>query len=311
MESKLVPTRSRVRREEKSGLCKGSQGREHNSYYHSTKPEKLPPIPKGKVYEILCQHVVYSQVAFKKYLPPDVAVIAAVREPLDRFVSSFLYFHQYPTSVKQKSRVNGNDIMLMREFLKNPEFYEPAIFKQGSLAVNRMSFDFGIPKSQYSNASFVDKYIKMVDEHMEFVLVADHFDASLVILKRKLCWSTKDILYEVQHKGMKQKPAIPEDIRQSLKNLSPSDFQLYDYFSRKFQRIAQAELNLSEEVSIFQETLKNVTRFCGALSKSGPQFKHFEKTQFSHEFNITKLDCDYLSFKEEAFIKLLWKNQAI
>ena len=41
----------------------------------------------------------------------------------------------------------------------------------------------------------VDKYIAYLDEHFIGHTIIEYFDETLIMLKRKLCWQFKDIIY--------------------------------------------------------------------------------------------------------------------
>ncbi|XP_064601120.1 galactose-3-O-sulfotransferase 3-like [Liolophura sinensis] len=231
-------------------------------------------------------------------------IIAAVREPFSRFVSAFQYFGEYHQTVRSRAHISGNSVALMREFLKNPEYYEPHDFKQGSLAYNRMAFDLGLPKAQYSNSTFVDQYIRQLDEDMSLVLIAEYFDQSLVLLKRIMCWSTKDILYQVRHKG-RGKPEIPEDLKITHRQLAPAEYHIYEYFRTKFITIYSKEVDIDEEVEVYKETHNKVNKFCSSRSKR----LVVQPTKFDNGFTFTQRDCYFMRLEETSFVKYLSKLQ--
>ncbi|XP_064603717.1 galactose-3-O-sulfotransferase 3-like [Liolophura sinensis] len=278
----------------------------HIGFFETFDPANVRQLPKGKVYEALCQHVVYNREAFRKYLPRNMKIIAAVREPLARSASAFQYFHSYSLEVKSKSKANlsNNPLTLMREFLKNPEYYEPHDFKQGSLAYNRMAFDLGLPKAQYSNSTFVDQYIRQLDEDMSLVLIAEYFDQSLVLLKRIMCWSTKDILYQVRHKGSGI-AEFPEDLKSAHRKLASVEYRIYDYFLSKFNTLYSNEVDIDEEVHLFEYTRHIVDHFCLSQNKQIV----IEPTKFDKGFIFTQKDCQFLTMNETDFVKYLSKVQ--
>ncbi|XP_064600891.1 galactose-3-O-sulfotransferase 3-like [Liolophura sinensis] len=276
----------------------------HIGFYQTFDPVNVRPLPKGKVYEALCQHVVYNRTAFRKYMPKDMRIIASVREPFDRSVSAFNYFKAYSKSVISKANISGNAVTLIREFFKKPNYYEPSIYTRGSLVMNRMAFDLGIPRAQYFNATYVDEYIRQLDEDMAFVLIAEYIDQSLVLLKRIMGWSTEDILYTIRHKG-KTKPQFPNDLRIAHKKLAPAEYQIYDYFLTKFNISYSKEVEIEQEVRVFKDTLHRVHTFCS----SKKQVLMVPPTKFDKGFNFTRTDCYFINLEETAFVAFLSKLQ--
>ena len=62
-----------------------------------------------------------------------------------------------------------------------------------------MAFDLGLEQDKFSNEEEVTEFIERMNKNINLVLIAEHFDESLVLMKRLLCWDSEDIIY-VKHK---------------------------------------------------------------------------------------------------------------
>lgn len=60
------------------------------------------------------------------------------------------------------------------------------------LLFNSQAFDLGIDHD--ASEAHVDKVIKQMDG-WELVLITEYMDESLVLLKRKMCWTLDDVAY--------------------------------------------------------------------------------------------------------------------
>jgi hypothetical protein len=56
-------------------------------------------------------------------------------------------------------------------------------------------FDLGLKRIHFSDQHVINHTIEELDESIDFVLIGDYMDESLVLLKRALCWDLDDILY--------------------------------------------------------------------------------------------------------------------
>lgn len=56
-----------------------------------------------------------------------------------------------------------------------------------------MLWDLGLPTGDMEDQRKVDAKIKDLDEQFEFVMLAEYFDESLVILAKMLCWDLREV----------------------------------------------------------------------------------------------------------------------
>ncbi|XP_046561345.1 galactose-3-O-sulfotransferase 2-like [Haliotis rubra] len=174
---------------------------------HLNKTNILPP-PKGKKFDILCNHAIFNYTSFSSYLPADTEYIGIVREPFQRFISAMYYFrfthtHKYLQRIPAR---HGSKILM--KYLENPMAWEP-VNPLESQTNNRMAIDFGFPAQLFHNESLFEEYLVTLNKTFRVIMVAEKFDESLILVKRFLNWNLRDVVYIVKNRA-RFKPRIPK-----------------------------------------------------------------------------------------------------
>ncbi|XP_052813089.1 galactose-3-O-sulfotransferase 2-like [Mya arenaria] len=278
-------------------------------YGKTVSRDTIVPLPRNETYNILCNHVVYNKEAFRSILPVDTMYVGILREPVSHFKSASLYYGFY----NQLKKVIVDGRPAISEFLKETNMY-----KIGTYFVhNRMSYDLGIPPTKFNDNLFVHEYIRQLDQDYALMMIMERFAESLVLLRRTLCWTTKDILY-VPLNAMKNKPSIhltEEDV-QHLSTWNKADFQLHDYFRSKFDETVQNQgQDLQDEVNSFTAIKDSVSKFCNDIRKlpsNSIAVKHVSTTRLSPGFDVTQNDCRLMTEDElpmmSRLIKKAWQH---
>ncbi|XP_053383177.1 galactosylceramide sulfotransferase-like isoform X2 [Mercenaria mercenaria] len=276
--------------------------------------EKIVPLPANESYNILCNHVVYNREAFRSIMTEDTVYVGIIREPVSYFKSAASYYgfykhlqNLYEGKIPQE-RIVGEFLKKTLEFLKNNSHTEQLIYYVN----NKMSFDFGIPNQKFHDNVFVEEYIKELDRDFSLVLILEHFQESLVLMKRILCWNTKDILY-VPLNAMEIEPSFDlngEDI-DNLRKWNSADFKLYNYFYKVFiAKIASYGEDLKEEVENFKSIQENVKNFCNKILgyHDTSSFVTFPNTKWGDGFMVTLKDCKLMMEPESTKLEMLIEN---
>ena len=174
-----------------------------------TKGNKLlPEIPlldplKGKSYDILAIHSRFNESVFRSIVPNDSTYIGIVRDPFEVMISS-AYYHRYVWHVPylQKAPVDK----FIESLIRFPEMYDP---QEYSLTKNSMADVFGFPKGfNLSDKSVIRNYLEYLGTIFRLVLITEHLNESLVLMKRYFNWRLEDILYiplnEYRHPSLKE-----------------------------------------------------------------------------------------------------------
>ncbi|XP_023335520.1 galactosylceramide sulfotransferase [Eurytemora carolleeae] len=102
---------------------------------------------------------------------------------------------------------------------------------------NQMLWDLGLGWREMENITLVQNKIKDLDSQFHFVLFAEHFDESLVMLAKILCWDLENMRYLKQNmRKAENVSVISSGARETLRNWLHADYMLYDHFLKKFKR---------------------------------------------------------------------------
>lgn len=267
-------------------------------------------------YDIVCNHVNFNHSNFKRLMYDDAVYLAIVREPLDLFVSAAYYYkYVWPAGYLKVL----NETTFIQDLIRNPEKLEP----RQTRTFNYMAQDFGfviksVPKTLALNETVIANFISGLKESFHFVMVVEYFDESLIMMKRLLNWSFKDILYIKlnklnEYKRRKGIPNISLNISTEDKLLfrkrNRIDCAIYDSFLELFLKRMSTENGLRDEVGEFRKTLKDVHEFC-TDAKSADVIT-LPATKWNPMFVVDRHDCKLMMTEELAFWETLKKKHKL
>jgi hypothetical protein len=279
-------------------LPRNSKGNGFNylGYGKTVDRERIVPLPINESYNILCNHVVYNRSAFRSIMPDDTSYVGILREPASHFKSAALYYGFYKYLRNISRNIPQDEIVSV--YLKDPSKRKISTY----FVHNRMSFDFGIPKEKFDNETFVDSYINELSEDYSVMLILEKFQDSLVLLKRELCWSTKDILYVPLNTWKSNLTfELDNDDITLLKQWNKADFKLYDHFLEEFkEKVRLHGDDFLEEVQHFKTVQGEVETFCkeNASHNYTTAMLNVSKSKWDDGFIVTNRDC-YLMMEHE------------
>ncbi|KAH3887348.1 hypothetical protein DPMN_011364 [Dreissena polymorpha] len=267
-----------------------------------TQKNTLPP-PEGKHNDILCNHVVYNRTSFRKYMRNDTFYVGILREPYEYFKSVLNYLR--PDYIFKKI----NTSLPVSEYLKDPRKYEPKSPAM-SFTNNRLAFEFGCTADviDSSDAKQIIQFVKSVDSDFGLVIITELFEESIVLLRRYLNWSTKDVIYLDKNiaKNKNTTSFVDPFDRQLYKRWAKVDYALYEYFYRRLRdQIRREGDDFDEELLHFAENRKMASEFCsaGETNKKSNSKLIVYKSKWSDGFERTSSDCDLLRKKEIPFVQ--------
>ncbi|KAL4240752.1 hypothetical protein ACF0H5_001543 [Mactra antiquata] len=269
----------------------------------------LPP-PAGKQFDILCHHVVFGERAWDSYLPSDTLFSGTVREPFSLFKSTLNYFN--PRSVARAQEKNASDPI--GTFLRNPQLYDGRNVRY-VFTNNRLAFEYGVEPDIIIKRDLqaFDKYLhNVLDKRFAVVILAELYDESLIMLKRKLGWELNDVLYvtkNVRSVSKADRYNMSEVHKPLHREYAIFDYLLYEFFEQRLRRqIEEAGDGFHHEVGNFINVRKYVENFCHTTPKNIMAVK-VQKTDWNEEFEITRDDCDIMHKGEIQFTQMIRKEQ--
>uniref|UniRef100_S4RRM2 Galactose-3-O-sulfotransferase 1b n=1 Tax=Petromyzon marinus TaxID=7757 RepID=S4RRM2_PETMA len=186
----------------------------------------------GRCYDVVCSHMRFSRAELEPLLPPGAAFFTIMRDPARVFESSF---HYYRAVVPSSWRVRGDDPM--REFLRDPRgYYDPASVNSHYLK-NLQAFDMGFDNEEEEEEDIARRMIREAEDTFSLVMISEHFDESLVLLKELLCLDEEDITYfRLNARSTSMAPRMDPDTYRRARRWNHLDSLLYEHFNRSLWR---------------------------------------------------------------------------
>ena len=151
------------------------------SFSHFFLPEPSRSTGFDGRYNILCEHTMFNEPEVKRLMPSDKFYVGNLRDPLTHIKSYINYSNMY-----RKLNISSSK-HFFAELLRDPVGHDKT-----NVTRNKMAKFFGLPRGVNDPAAG-EAIIRLIDEKFNLVLIMEHIDESLVLMKRNLCWSTKNI----------------------------------------------------------------------------------------------------------------------
>ena len=271
-------------------------------------------------FNYFAEHVMFDEEKVRKVVHASTRYIGSVRFPIDQIRDWFVekdYLGSLLGLIKKTPP--GGDIM---------ETYMGKIINgntpRNDHQKNFMCKIFGFRNSMKLDDVTLQRFIDKLSSLFSVVLVQEYMDESLILLKRKLCWTMQDILYVPQRmRTFEHKHRVlPWRLEQAHRNYSSCDYRLHDHFAKKlFVEITQ-EANFMDELLKYRKLKENMQSFCKAIyAKLYRRPKSIyeiavnrdhvllDPSPFGTPFNITSMDCVFMLTTTIVFRNLLLSRQ--
>ena len=161
----------------------------------------------------------------------------------------------------------------------------------------------GLNKQDFQNQSAVRHFIRNIVADFDHMLITEHMDESLIVMRRKLCWDISDIFYLSQivsfynYKNTQLRP----DLVEKLTNWSRVDDLLYKTFNETvWKSIAQYGEDFWEELNFFINQKERILKFCSPVVNFPGEYFNISnleehilvpKSSWGNEFKIDRVWC--------------------
>uniref|UniRef100_A0A673BIK9 Galactose-3-O-sulfotransferase 2 n=1 Tax=Sphaeramia orbicularis TaxID=375764 RepID=A0A673BIK9_9TELE len=244
----------------------------HFNYPQRFRAELVDKLPSGSSqYDILCSHMRLDVEQLKKVMSSNAIFITILREPVQTFESVFSYYSSsvpaFASAKKAKAETSGNKSALS-VFLDSPQtFWDPKEFNNG-LGKNPMSFDLGLNSRMWNSSWLAD--LTLLEEAFQLVMIAEHFDESLVLLGALLKLELEELAYvRLNSRSAKDITLLDEVTKVKIRTWNNLDVLLYDFFLQVFwEKAGQYGLErLRREVGLLRASTERIRQKC--VAKSG------------------------------------------
>lgn len=224
---------------------------------------------RGLKYNILPEHIKFKCEAMLKYLNQEARYIVSLRHPLAQYKS---IVHEF----RLKGALNINDSDPAHYILHHLDKFKDRLNNSRQMgATKSMQIQqLGLNLAQLDNSDTVNNFILSIDKIFDFVIISEYFDESMVLLRRKFCWQTKDIYYLVQRPGtsasyLKYKTApYDEETRKIHQKWSAADYKLYHFFvNRLLSDIESMPQDYWDEVAQYKMVNGQIADFCNQVEE--------------------------------------------
>ncbi|XP_066265467.1 galactose-3-O-sulfotransferase 2-like [Branchiostoma lanceolatum] len=267
---------------------------EENEYVH---------MPDEK-YDALMHHFVYNKTWLLSKWPPETKYISIIREPFSHLKSQMNYFK---LSKVLDIQGHGNPVKV---FLQDPwqyrnrsETFFPHVNITWDGTRNPMTFDMGCPAERADEEEEARQYISKLDADFTLVMILEHLDESVVLLKRLMCWELRDVLLYSKSRNSrpysyKKYVATPEELENHL-GWSAVDYMLYNTFNNSLWRKIKAQgPDFYDELNYLRRIKRDVSDFCSRTRKgdtTAQQTMVVAPSKWNPEFEVDKTYCFYIT----------------
>ncbi|XP_070566040.1 galactose-3-O-sulfotransferase 2-like [Ptychodera flava] len=266
----------------------------------------LPPRDREKrrrfKYNICNIHALYDRPVMDSVMENDTFFVILLRDPVSQFESAFDFFHMDQEIKPLKGKSDP-----LAFFFTNPNFFMAQASKVRRRDLrNNQFYHLRLSWRFYEDDNFIKTTIKRLDAELDLVMILEYFDESLILLKKKMCWTYLDILYVKKNQRIK-KTKVTNEVAEEIRKWNKADTMLYDHFKRKlFSEIEQYGPSFYDDLNRFREMQRSVTRQCvnsrKVVSNNGKTFEYGSRRR---DDDI----CQVLTRDTQTWFQKIWQSQ--
>lgn len=219
-------------------------------------------------FNIMCNHLRFNLPEVQKVMPNDTLYFSILRNPIFQLESSFTYYRGDAPAFRAAPSLDA--------FLEAPHtYYNQNLSLRNAYARNLMWFDLGFDPNAPVEESYVRARLAEVERRFPLVLIAEHFDESMVLLRRRLRWRLDDVVsFKLNSRSQRTVTRLSPEGQERAKRWCALDWRLYQHFNRTFWASVRAELGprrLRSEVARLRARRRELEALC--LQDGAPKNK--------------------------------------
>ena len=201
-------------------------------------------------------------ILVKRIMKDNVFVMSSVRHPIQHFLSLYKYTGVNGTVEKLPAgKLNKFDgmRMILRNAIATLDDKEMRDEQQiNSLRNNLQLFCLGV--NTYDISAILGR-----TKEIDFFVIAERYDESMIVLRDKLCCNIEDVLYRKQNdrrSSLERNEVIPDDIRDAILEFIKGDLILYTTLIQRLACDTKDEMYMKQELEIVNFELRKCEKKC-------------------------------------------------
>ena len=235
----------------------------------------------GGGFNIMCEHQIYNERIISAMMPSNSEYTTILREPFSRFKSAFNFFRlEWRADIRNPEPMLTYlaDIRRYEIHTRSPSNTQTKKSCMGpgwTAGQNGMSLDLGFDNGfqldvmdQTNNVTYIRQWLQNLQKRFGLVMIMEHFEESLVLLRRLMCWRLQDVLYLVRNVAQynfktMQLDTIDPKLMDNYRRFNQVDIVLYDLFNTTLWRRIELEgPGYADELRHFKVVMEKVREFC-------------------------------------------------
>eukprot|EP00058_Branchiostoma_floridae_P006852 XP_002592340.1 hypothetical protein BRAFLDRAFT_240121 [Branchiostoma floridae] len=261
---------------------------------------------KNTTYNILCHHLRFHHEHIRELMPDDTVYITIIRDPVYMFESIFTYM-RFDKDFGMKNTTEP-----LKTFLEQPSFYVKFGKKRPTGRYrNPMLFEFGNIRTESDSESelSIESDIDRIEKIFSVVMIADHFEESLVLLKHTLCWDINDVtFFKMNARGNESIRSMTADMAGKIRQWNRADVMLFDHFNKTlWSKLSKLPFDWRKEVQVLKARNLQLQDEClqsDSVSKAKINDKRFKVYQ------PAGIHIEHFQLKENALMNETCVNMA-
>ncbi|XP_038642688.1 LOW QUALITY PROTEIN: galactose-3-O-sulfotransferase 2-like [Scyliorhinus canicula] len=213
---------------------------------------------RDKEHHIICNHMRFNLPEVRRVMPNGSFYFSIVRNPVRLAESSFAYYHSVSPAFKRAASLD--------EFVSHADSYYRSQELNSHYTRNLMWFDFGYDSNAMAVPGFnVSTALGELERTFDLILVAEHFDESMVLLREALCWELEDVVYfKLNARSGASVSSLNATAADRVRAWNRLDWELYRHFNASFwQRVATyGHQRMQQDLGRLRELRRRLTATC-------------------------------------------------
>ena len=157
----------------------------------------------------------------------------------------------------------------------------------------------------------INAFVKHIDSEMDFVMITDRMDESLVILKEYLGWNMTDIVYLNRMVSSKPKVPMSEETKARILKYQVIDARIYDHFNASFQQHVEkiGREKVASQVREFQEMREAFENKCFNKNKTVKGPYNSISWEISYYGQNKNMACTFLQTRDITLTRVITQLQ--